>query len=353
MTGVQTCALPILLKVINDILDFSKIEAGKLSLEAIDFDIRDLIDEISSTFDGATQAKGLALTSRVGAGVPPHLRGDPGRIRQVLSNLIGNAIKFTAHGAVNVDVAVIEGAGTTLRLGVRDTGVGIAPDALDRIFDAFAQADGSTSRKYGGTGLGLTISRQLVQMMGGEIDVVSECGRGSEFWFTVRLESCSTVASEMLAQEPVNAAWPARAGPGLRSEGHVLLAEDNDVNQLVASLMLESFGLDVDIAPDGLAVLAATAQTRYDLVLMDCQMPGMDGFAATAAIRRREARGEHCVIVALTAHAMDGDRERCLAAGMDDYLSKPLDRNELARALSRWIVPSSALQALTLAGDLD
>jgi len=338
-----------LLKVINDILDFSKIEAGKLDLESIDFDLRALLDETRLTFASAAEGKGLQLRCEVDTRVPAVLSGDPGRIGQVLSNLMGNAIKFTARGAVKVEVA-LDPAGATehgigLRFDVRDTGVGIEADALGRIFEAFAQADGSTSRNYGGTGLGLTISRQLVRMMGGDIGASSQRERGSHFWFSVRLPCASRSPLSVAAP---GSSPPPPAMPHERFAGTVLLAEDNDVNQLVATLMLESYGLQVDLAADGLSAVTAVAHTRYDLVLMDCQMPGMDGFAATAAIRAGERAAGRCVIVALTAHAMDGDRERCLAAGMDDYLTKPLMREDLVRVLQRWIPRASTLGALAL-----
>ena len=338
-----------LLKVINDILDFSKIEAGKLDLETIDFDLRALLDDTRLAFTSAAEGKGLQLRCEVDARVPAVLSGDPGRIGQVLSNLIGNAIKFTAHGGVKVEVALDPAgaaeAGIGLRFDVRDTGVGIEAEALDRIFDAFAQADGSTSRNYGGTGLGLAISRQLVRMMGGDIGVSSQRERGSHFWFSVRLPCASMRPASVAAP---GGSLPPPAMPQERFAGKVLLAEDNDVNQLVATSMLESYGLQVDLAADGFSAVVAAAHTRYDLVLMDCQMPGMDGFAATAAIRASEHAAERCVIVALTAHAMEGDRERCLAAGMDDYLTKPLMRDDLVRVLRRWIPRSATLGALAL-----
>jgi PAS domain S-box-containing protein len=345
-----------LLKVINDILDFSKIEAGKLDIERVNFDPRAMLAEAQQAFASAAYSKCIELVCHVEADVPALLRGDPGRIRQVLSNLIGNAIKFTAHGEVAVEVGVVA---TTehevhLRFGVRDTGIGIAANALEHIFDAFAQADSSTSRSYGGTGLGLAISRQLVRMMGGEIGVTSRHERGSNFWFTVRLQRASQAPLPTTSRVTTGALSDrSRTSLTPRFSGKVLLAEDNDVNQMVATLMLESLGLEVDVAADGMAALLATAHTRYDLIMMDCQMPRMDGFAATAAIRGREGTAERCIIVALTAHAMGGDRERCLAAGMDDYLSKPIDRDALVGVLSRWIPRSSDLKALTVPAELD
>ncbi len=344
-----------LLKVINDILDFSKIEAGKLDLEDIGFDVRALLEETVQAFAGAAHGKGLALACDVHHSVPAGVRGDPGRIRQVLSNLIGNAIKFTERGevAVELESACDSGVEPQLLFVVRDTGIGIEAQALERVFDAFTQADGSTTRKYGGTGLGLTISRQLVRLMGGEIGVSSQPGNGSRFSFTVPLRMSSTPSTARIAPQSSlqSIAQPGLERPGDRFAGDVLLVEDNDVNQLVATAMLEGCGLRVEVAHNGLEAVAAIARRAYDLVFMDCQMPEMDGFAATTTIRDWERSGERQIIVALTAHAMDGDRERCLAAGMDDYLSKPFERGQLERILRRWLLPAGpSLEAMTLTG---
>ena len=472
-----------LLTLINDILDFSKIEAGKLDLEPISFDLRDLLGETVKTLALRAHAKGLEMIAEIGSDVPPALIGDPGRLRQILVNLAGNAIKFTETGEVVVSVKVSgfppakesegegEAAAVLLHFAVCDTGIGIPPDRQQKIFEAFSQADSSTTRRYGGTGLGLSISTRLVRLMGGRIEIESEVGRGSVFHFTVPLElgeappamastginltglpvlvvddnatnrrilqevlanwgmvptlvpdgraalTAMTAAAEancpyalvlldammpemdgftlaeqikgapelartvlmMLSSagssgdtarcralglsaylskpfkqsellelimatlsreegqvwEVPSARLPNRStisGPGLR----LLLAEDNPVNQRLAVRVLEKQGHTVSVANNGKEALAAWQQGTFDLVLMDIQMPEMDGFEATRILRRREQRtGAHVPIVAMTAHAMKGDRERCLKAGMDDYVSKPLQIDKLLAVVAR------------------
>ncbi len=320
-----------LLDIIKDILDFSKIEAGKLSLEAIDFDLRQLIEDSAAPFVARARDKGLEFSVVVPADLPGRWRGDPVRLRQILMNLLSNAIKFTARGRVTVRVEPerIADARGALRFEVSDTGAGIADDARERIFDAFTQADGSITRQYGGTGLGLAICKRLVALMAGEIGVDSAPGRGSRFWFRVSLDRSSAEAAE--AADPV--------APTVRFDGaRVLIVEDNPVNQEVARATLESLGCRADLAADGQQAVEAVARTTYDLVLMDCQMPVLDGFAATAEIRRRERDGgAHLPIVALTANVVKGFRERCVAAGMDDYLSKPFDRARLTEIMARFL----------------
>jgi two-component system sensor histidine kinase/response regulator len=464
----------VLLGVINDILDFSKVEAGKLGLEAVDFDLREVLEESVDLSAESASGKGLALGCVVDQDTPAVVRSDPGRLRQVLTNLVGNAVKFTERGSVMVRVMCAERSpqAALLRVEVQDTGIGIAPEAQARIFDAFAQGDESTTRRYGGTGLGLAIVRQLVELMGGCVGLRSVPGEGSTFSFTVRLAvrqwSAPDRARELLgglralvvdqsaagretrlsqlrawglhadsAPEPwvalgalreaaargqpyalvivdgrtagsdalafsrdvrqqgagarlvllTNAAQPPSgeahsagfdvclakplqmsrlrealveairspavvdaaqrptpASPGRSGTlgGYVLVAEDNEVNQMVARTMLESLGCRVDIARNGAEAAQAVERQRYDLVLMDCQMPEVDGFEATARIRAREAGYATAVripIIALTAHSMQGDREQCLAAGMDDYLSKPFTMQQLQGVLRRWLPP--------------
>ena len=477
-----------LLAIINDILDFSKIEAGKLELESIDFELREVIEEGVELLAERAQTKGLELMCRIEEDVPAMLRGDPGRLRQILINLLGNAVKFTAAGEVEVSVrceasSLLPADRRLVRIAVRDTGIGIGAAERARLFQSFSQADGSTTRRFGGTGLGLAISKQLAELMGGEIDVDSTPGTGSTFWFTVCLELASSheqssadkaplagrsaividdnatnrailehyvSAIGMRASSAANAeagldAMRAAAGrdapfdvalidmkmPGMsgmelaqtiranraldntrlvlltslsspqladsarksgfiaclakpvrraelvalvaRSLGsdtgtgeraalaapkpaalsaklgaRVLLVEDNRMNQEIGAAMLRKLGCTVDIVDNGRRGVEAALAQRYDVVLMDCQMPEMDGFAATAAIRAREAElGRELAsagqpvrrmpIVALTANAMEGDRERCLAAGMDDYLSKPFKSEQLRIALERSI----------------
>ncbi len=467
-----------LLGIINDILDFSKIEAGKLELERIEFGLRDTIEEAVDLFADPAGKKELELTCYIPDDIPDHVIGDPVRLRQVLLNLVGNAVKFTPCGEVTVRVALLrqEDNTLTLKIEIADTGLGIPAPVQSRLFTAFSQADGSTTRRFGGTGLGLAIVKQLVQLMGGEVGLASSSNRGSTFWFTVQLGyhtrpasrqapdgqflhhtrilivddnptnryildahlqswGADTICAEsgaaalgvlhddagkppidlaildihmpdmdglMLAdaiktdprtshldllalsssdslvhggdgaalgffawlRKPVRqsllkdclrrrgqgiAATPPRQAPmpvGQIPHGRALLVEDNPVNREVSTGMLELLGYHVTVAEDGQQGVAASAIEAFDLILMDCQMPVMDGFTATARIRDREQRthAARIPIIALTANAMDGDRERCLNAGMDDYLSKPFSQQALAEVLSRWHVRREQLQ---------
>ena len=467
-----------LLVIINDILDFSKIEAGKLSIEYINFNLWDLLDDINIIYRPQAQAKGIALNFEIANDIPIAICGDPNRLRQIMANLLGNAIKFTDRGQIlaKVDVATEDGASVGLRFEVHDTGIGVSREARGRIFEAFSQADSSTTRKYGGTGLGLAISRQLVELMGGKIGVDNAAVQGSVFWFTVSFDKRRADPTERAAKlktidgmrvlivderqdsreeleqqladwnvpsdsassamdavdrllaaaragkpyevalidmdlqrtsglslaagikgDPVTSATrimlisdnrlaadpvqrraagvayqlikPARAAdlfecimtrprgkvaaPGTlppsaarapagkpARQRRVLLAEDNPVNVEVATAMLDSLGLAVHVALNGAEAVAAVREGGYDMVLMDCQMPVMDGFLATAEIRRHEqqcGRARTLPVIAITANALQGDREACLAAGMDDYLSKPFSQQELGAVIGRWI----------------
>jgi signal transduction histidine kinase/ActR/RegA family two-component response regulator len=320
-----------LLTIINDVLDFSKIEAGKLTLERAILNPRLIVEDTLRLLSVTARNKRLTLTGTVAPDVPMHLAGDPGRLRQVLLNLVGNAIKFTERGTVTVAVSVEASTddAVVLRMAVTDTGVGLSPAQQARLFQSFSQADASTTRKFGGTGLGLAISRQLAELMDGAIGVTSEAGRGSTFWFTARL--ARTSEAELAA-----ASSAAGSPDGLEPSRplSVLLAEDTPVNQLVASRMLKKLGHRVELAGNGAEAVAAVARGRFDVVLMDCLMPDVDGYEATTRIRAAERVGR-VPIVALTASATVEDRERCLAAGMDDFLSKPVKLAELARALAR------------------
>jgi two-component system sensor histidine kinase/response regulator len=458
-----------LLTITNDILDLSKIEAGRLTIECIPFDLVTTVNETIAWFEVRARAKGLALKCVLPEGIPADIRGDPLRLRQILTNLIGNAIKFTESGGVTVYVDIVERTPESLavKFRVEDTGIGVPTDQRNRLFESFTQADSSTTRKYGGTGLGLAISKQLVELLGGEIGVNSERGRGSAFWFTAVFErsgaeretNTPVVASDEnlkgmrilvgagvgsdtlwkwlgdagcvtgaissgrsvlpelrqaarngrpyhatlldielpgldtsvgidVAEDPVvfNTALIAMMSApdsvvdaALRERGfraclakpvshvelhqalldvrrtasaeveevpangadqrqpRVLLAEDNRVNQVIVLRLLEKAGLKADVVGNGSQAVAATTKTAYDLILMDCQMPEMDGFEATAEIRRLEGSERHTTICALTAHAMAGDRERCLQAGMDDYISKPLTIGVLQNKIAYWI----------------
>jgi len=458
-----------LLEIINGILDISKIESGKIELEQSPFNLRDLVEDVVETFADVIYAKGLELASFIPVGLPTALVGDPARLRQILTNLIGNAVKFTENGEVGVRVEAVESDAASILLAfeVNDTGIGIAPEKQRRIFDAFTQADSSTTRRYGGTGLGLSIAKQLCEMMGGTIALASEPGSGSTFRFTIRVGRQSdasqpaqiAIASDdvliavrhtldreslkdglshwgmavseakdaaalcaMLRDSPTGArrGWaiidsrlpdadaidlvrsiktePANAGlriivlvpPGqpiepafdsmvsyltkplrlsaLRTElgfgqtgsvatlspareppidgvagARVLLVEDNPVNLEVGVGILEGFGCKVDTAANGFEALALHEHGGYRVIFMDCQMPEMDGFKATAEIRKREANsGRRTPIVALTASAIEGDREQCLAAGMDDYVAKPFTTEQMRAALATWLKPAPA-----------
>ena len=333
LTMVQTSAQA-LLEIINDILDISKIEAGRLELEEAAFPLRDRLGHAMKTLSVSAREKGLEFTSDVGADVPDDLVADWPRLRQVLTNLVGNAIKFTDRGRVAVRVELPEQTAQriVLHFEVADTGIGIPADRQHAVFEAFTQADGSTTRRYGGTGLGLTISRTLVEMMGGRIWLESDPGRGTRFHFTAVVALADPEAAIAAAVErdlPAGAAVPDRP---LR----ILLTEDNVVNQRLAARLLEKQGHTVQVASNGQEALDMLERERFDIALLDVQMPELDGFEATAQIRAREqAGGGHLPIVAMTAHAMSGDRERCLAAGMDGYLPKPIDPVRLAHEIRR------------------
>jgi signal transduction histidine kinase/ActR/RegA family two-component response regulator len=329
-----------LLTIINDILDFSKIEAGKLDLDSIPFDPIECVERVRALLGARALEKGLELRCEVRPEVPPCVAGDPLRVGQVLLNLIGNAIKFTEKGLVAVEVSVASAgeAGVVLEFAVRDTGMGIAADKLQTIFEPFSQADGSMTRRFGGTGLGLTICSRLVRLMGGGIRVQSRLGEGSCFRFSLPVPVAKPAAGPpaQAAPPPEVAAAPGSGGP-LR----VLLAEDNLVNRQLVVRLLEKRGHRVDTAENGREACEAFHRQSYDVILMDVQMPEMTGIEATAAIREAErGNGRHLPIIAMTAHAMKGDRERFLASGMDGYISKPILLKELTDALAK-IAPSA------------
>ena len=331
-----------LMGLINDVLDLSRIEAGKLSLEVVSFQPAPLVARMLGMVEQTAQDKGLRLRHALDPALPGWLQGDERRLGQVLLNFLGNAIKFTHHGEVllRVQVARLDGPTCWLRCEVQDTGIGLTPEQQQRVFDAFEQADASTTRRYGGTGLGLTISRELCQLMGGQIGVASRVGEGSRFWILVPLRQVEAPPPLAGAEPPGSPAAVAAgqpAWPGCR----VLVVEDNPVNQEIARTLLERHGLQVDVAADGVVAVTLAQGEAYRLILMDMHMPLMDGLEATRLIRRLPLH-QHTPILAMTANVQEEDRERCRAAGMDAHLGKPIDRAELQRALQTWLPAGGA-----------
>jgi signal transduction histidine kinase/ActR/RegA family two-component response regulator len=332
-----------LLAVINDVLDYSKIEAGRMDVEQVDLDLRSVCDDVQALLQPAAIERALTLTLDYGADVPRAIKGDPARIRQVLLNLASNAVKFTETGSVRI--AVSRPDASHLEVSVTDTGIGIASEQLEKLFSRFTQADSSTTRRYGGTGLGLAISKKLVELMGGEIGAVSELGKGSRFWFRLPVLAASSVTAGTTpaarARDADSTDSPTASEGAPYARGRLLLVEDNVVNQRVAAHMLVRMGYEVDIAEDGREALERLGRCCYDLVLMDCQMPQMDGFEATRRIRDPGSGvlDPAVPVVAMTANAFAEDRERCLAAGMNDFLAKPVDRRMLESMLAKWLGP--------------
>jgi len=375
-----------LLAIINDILDFSKIEAGKLVLETLDFNLRSLLEDCVALQAIRAREKGLNCLCSISSDLPVFVSGDPGRLRQILVNLVGNAIKFTERGEVCISVACEDETDqdALIRFSVRDTGIGIPKDKHKLLFTKFTQVDSSTTRKYGGTGLGLSISKQLCELMNGEIGVNSEVGQGTEFWFVVRFKKQpgrKVVASQGYHKvqnipELVNNATNAEefrelqylkesvgtdsfiavhrlntdvstlqginTGPTvgeMKRRALILLVEDNIINQKVAQAMLQKLGVRVDVVANGLEAIKALESIPYDLVIMDCQMPELDGYEATALIRSEASsvRNHRIPIIAMTANAMQGDQQKCLDAGMNDHIAKPVSAAMLAKTLEKWL----------------
>ncbi|TVR58337.1 MAG: response regulator, partial [Gemmatimonadales bacterium] len=344
-----------LLRIINDILDYSKIEARKLELEIVSFDLHALLEDSVEAISVGADQKGVGIELDISTTVPTWLLGDPGRLRQILSNLLHNAVKFTVRGRVELTVETETHSEDRVRIRftVRDTGIGIAHEKLTHLFSKFTQADTSTTREFGGTGLGLAISRELTELMGGEIGVKSQPGKGSEFWFAIPFQVSDAPVRERARDRDSDSSSPPpnrlesiqdRRAPstfvGLFAhvQARILLVEDNIINQQVALGILQRMGLRADAVANGQEAVEAQEFTPYDLILMDVQMPVMDGLEATRIIRSTEGPDRpRPVIIAVTAHAMKGDEEACRAAGMDDYLSKPLTPAEMAVKLEAWL----------------
>jgi signal transduction histidine kinase/CheY-like chemotaxis protein len=346
----------LLLVLINDVLDMAKIESGSFELDPHDYELHEVVNSVVDNLQAVADEKGIALNCTVEPTVPRYLHGDSHRLQQMLLNLVGNAVKFTEQGEVELRISIPEASAnaTFMRIDVRDSGIGIEPHRLDAIFDAFQQADGSVTRRFGGTGLGLSIARDIAQLMGGDVEVSSKPGQGSTFSIMFPLTEAQTQASQPADQpvhsvvhdvadqtgsmirmeqpdnnvhEQTNASFP------LFTDCHLLVAEDNPVNQMLVEAILESLGVAFVIVANGQEALDAMAAQRFDLVLMDCQMPVVDGLSSTSIAR---ARGDKLPIIAVTANAMTGDRERCLEAGMDDYLSKPFKTEDIVLLLEIW-----------------
>ena len=328
----------LLLTLLDDLLDSARIESGKLELESAPFSLRRMLDQITRVLSVRASERGLCFSYRIPDETLDAVIGDRMRLQQVLLNLAGNAIKFTDRSDVEISLRALSEEGEAcLEFAVRDTGIGISPSSQERLFQSFAQADASMARRFGGTGLGLSICKSLVEMMGGCIWVESEVGTGSTFYFTIHLPLAKELPSEFEI--------PVAVSPVARAQLRILLAEDNPANQKLASYILQDRGHLVEIAGDGQEAVRLTEQNRYDVILMDVQMPGMDGLEATAAIRKREDGGKRVPIIAMTAHAMKGDRDRCLAAGMDGYLSKPIDDHETIALVETLAAGSSSVAA--------
>jgi signal transduction histidine kinase len=326
-----------LLCIINDILDFSKIEAGKMQIENVDFDLNETVSGAVKLMTPQAQGKKLELTCEIDQGLGPILVGDPTRIRQILLNLLNNAVKFTEKGKVSLEVRRVSETAENIeiRFAITDTGIGLSEADQKKLFQSFTQADASTTRRFGGTGLGLAICRRLVELMGGNIKVTSTPGNGATFALTVKFgKSGKTTTAVPVAVKTESATVDV---PTVPEDNRVLLAEDNAVNVLVATKQLERLGYKVEIAHNGLEAVEAQKRNNYRTIFMDCQMPGMDGYEATKKIRELETefKLKRARIIAMTANAMEGDAELCLATGMDDYVSKPVDQSKLVTALKR------------------
>ncbi len=322
-----------LMGIINDILDLSKIESGKMAIESIPVNLHEMAQELVNLFGNRASEKGLILRADIDPHTPVWVQGDPVRLRQIIANFISNAIKFTHEGSVTLTVAPSRAYPQGVWIGVRDTGIGIPKEKQAIIFDAFAQGDSSTTRKYGGTGLGLSISKRLVELMGGQIGVESEVGVGSLFYVDLPLPHATPQKAQSQPADDLPPTFP---------DKRILLVEDNAVNCKVAMHMLAKLQVQVEVAANGVEAVQKATESSYDLILMDCQMPEMDGYEATRVLR---AQGVQTPIIALTANALEEDREKCLACGMNDYLSKPIQADTLRRTLAQWLQDTPSQEA--------
>ena len=350
-TGTIRESADCLFRIIGDILDFSKIEAKKLQLESVEFELKQLVRDTAALLSEQIRRKQLKLKMDFDDRLPTTVTGDPGRLRQILLNLLSNAVKFTDSGMIQVLVSDIEQTADNralIRFTVTDTGIGIAPDALKTLFQSFCQADASTTRRYGGTGLGLAISKRLAELMGGSIGVESAPGTGSRFWFTVNLPISRRSHPNMQALGTLQRAVGS-SDTSKPTRGRVLVAEDNPINQRVVAILLTKLGYTADLASDGRQALDKFQQQDYDIVLMDCQMPVMDGFEAAAAIRAFPDARCRIPIIAVTANVLAGQREKCLEAGMDDYIPKPINREVLDGAIQKFLSPAKPVREPELA----
>ncbi|KQW37953.1 ATP-binding protein [Rhizobacter sp. Root404] len=326
-------------ELLGDILDLSKIEEGKVTLESVEFDFTQLLSSLASVYRELGVARGVEVHTTIDLEALPRVSGDPARLRQVVTNLLGNALKFTSAGTVTLRAEPIARPGGDerlwIRVSVQDTGIGMTPEQMVQLFQRFSQADSSTTRRFGGSGLGLVICKHLVELMGGSIHADSALGRGSNFWFEVPLKAAPDPAPQLVAAS--DAAAPERSARP--RPARVLVVEDNPVNCLVVQAMLERLGMAVELAHDGIEAVAALEAHDFDLVLMDCQMPRMDGYEAARRIRSAGHARASVPIVALTANALAEERKRCEAAGMDDYLPKPVTGDSLAKVLQQYLGP--------------
>jgi signal transduction histidine kinase/ActR/RegA family two-component response regulator len=336
----------VLLTVINDILDFSKIEAGELVLQSSPININALISEVISLLTEQTDRNHVTLHVILPPNLPP-VMGDSVRLRQILINLIGNAVKFTTNGSVTITITIptVAEDTATILFEIKDTGIGIPKDKMNKLFLKFSQVEDFTHKKFGGTGLGLAISKQLTELMGGTIGVTSKEGEGSLFWVKIPFSFANEMPAGFIngTETPAYSAADTTAEMTAQFKGHVLLAEDYPPNQQMERKILEKLGLTVDIAENGEVVIEKLQTTHYDLIFMDCQMPEMDGFEATKHIRQNEHK-THSIIVAMTANALQGDREKCIEAGMDDYISKPIRVSEIKHILQKYLITVALMQ---------